>query len=126
MNCAAVVNVIDLYLESRLSPGRTDEVAAHRDGCAACRAMGSPVLPVAPVAHPDLAALRRRIETAMRAEPESSQPERAPAFTEGWAPAAALAAAYAVLMLALHAIPVPATEAYAGGGPAAVEAVFFR
>ena len=69
MNCEAVLNVEDLYLEDRLSPSRRSHVSAHLAACGACRVRLKPVIePLPAVAAPK--SLKDRLRQNLKAMSE--------------------------------------------------------
>ena len=46
MNCRSVANILDLYLEKRLSPPRMSRIAAHLKDCSGCRGLLEKLSPI--------------------------------------------------------------------------------
>ena len=65
MNCHSFINVLDLYLEKRLSPRRMKAAEKHIAQCLDCRTVAGPRAPAAAVRAPET--LKARLLSAAKA-----------------------------------------------------------
>ena len=122
MNCHSFINVLDLYVEGRLSTRRMKAATAHLDGCAACRALAAPVAETAAPVFRAPESLKARLRLAAKAAPET--PAKAPASDLSLWPREARGVALAAAALALVGLFIATTGApsqSAGGAVAAME-----
>jgi anti-sigma factor RsiW len=115
------MNVLDLFQEGRLSPGRAGKARAHLAACAACRARTEPAPAAEKASAPE--ALKRRLIAAARAASVLPAAGRAAALPP-WpreAPALALAAAALALVGLLIAASGVPSQSSGASVTAAVE-----
>jgi anti-sigma factor RsiW len=101
MNCHAVRAVSDLHAEGRLTPSRAHAVAAHLDGCSACRADATRFLPPT-ASRPTPAALNARLLAAAK----NARPEPTAVRTLSLLPRDVSSVLWAAVALALVALVV--------------------
>jgi hypothetical protein len=124
MNCHAVVNVLDLYEEGRLSPRRAKAATKHMASCPECGALARSAAPAAARSSaraPE--SLKAKLLSAAKAGPAAAPPSGAVSELHLWpreARGIALAAA-ALLVVGLLIAAVGAPSQSAGGAVAAVE-----
>ncbi|MBI4423899.1 MAG: zf-HC2 domain-containing protein [Elusimicrobia bacterium] len=117
--CWSSRNVLDLYIDRRLTPRARARVAAHLEGCEACRREARALAPVRSAK----AGLRPPpgLAEAILAQLESgAEPAAAPAGSLRLAPAQAAALVYLGLLAANHAAPGLPSQG-APGSPSLVE-----
>ena len=108
--CWGVRNILDLYVDGRLSAARETQVRAHLDDCAACRLQAKPMLGIRALLKrsggPQVpAGLAEAILKRLEAEPESAAAEAAEPWAWRLSPAQAAAMVYLALLAAGNAGP---------------------
>lgn len=122
LRCWSVRNVLDLYVDGRLTEAAAARVASHLKTCSACRAEEAELRPVP--AGKKLQAPEGLAESILEKLAEGSAPkEPAPPLWEGLrlSPAQAAALVYIAVLAGGHALPGVYSQAHAAA-PAKTEA----
>lgn len=115
LRCWSVRNVLDLYVDGRLTERAAARVAAHLEECANCRAEADALKPVSADLAEKVEVPEGLAEAILEKLGTEERPAPAPALREliSLEPAQALALVYLTALIGGHALPGVPSQAYA-------------